>query len=48
MIEMLRDGDESEVRALYTSVRENVVQQSNGSHVPELQGDGEKVLVRFR
>lgn len=35
-------------RELHTYVRENVVQQSGGSQVPELQGDGEKVLVRFR
>jgi len=33
---------------LHSYVRENVVQQSGGSQVPELQGDGEKVLVRFR
>ena len=33
---------------LHTYVRENVVQQSGGSQVPELQGDGEKVLVRFQ
>ncbi len=33
---------------LHTYVRENVVQQSGGSQVPELQGEGEKVLVRFR
>ena len=35
-------------RELHTYVRENVVQQSGGSQVPELQGDGEKLLVRFR
>ena len=33
---------------LHSYVREHVVQQSGGSQVPELQGDGEKVLVRFR
>lgn len=33
---------------LHTYVRENVVQQSSGSQVPELQGDAERVLVRFR
>lgn len=33
---------------LHTYVRENVVQQSSGSQVPELQGDTERVLVRFR
>ena len=35
-------------RELHTYVRKNVVQQSGGSQVPELQGDGERVLVRFR
>lgn len=35
-------------RELHTYVRENVVQQSGGSQVPELQGNGEKVLVMFR
>jgi len=35
-------------RELHSYVRENVVQQSGGSQVPELQGDDEKVLVRFR
>ena len=43
------DGNnEITARDLHSYVRENVVQQSNGSQVPELQGDGEKVLVRFR
>ena len=35
-------------RELHSYVRENVVQQSGGSQISELQGDGEKVLVRFR
>ena len=35
-------------RELNTYVRENVVQQSGGSEVPELQGDAERVLERFR
>ena len=35
-------------RELHSYVRENVVQQSGGSQVPELQGDAERVLVRFR
>ena len=34
-------------RELHTYVRENVIQQSGGSQVPELQGDAERVLVRF-
>ena len=43
------DADyEITARELHSHVRENVVQQSGGSQVPELQGDGEKVLVRFR
>ena len=43
------DGNnEITARELHSYVRENVVQQSGGSQVPELQGDGEKVLVRFR
>jgi len=43
------DGNnEITARELHAYVRENVVHQSNGSQVPELQGDGEKVLVRFR
>ena len=42
------DGNnEITARELHSYVRENVVLQSNGSQVPELQGDGEKVLVRF-
>ena len=35
-------------KELHTYVRENVVQQSGGSQVPELQGDAKRVLVRFR
>ena len=35
-------------RESHTHVRENVVQQSGGSQVPELQGDAEWVLVRFQ
>ena len=35
-------------RELYTYVKANVVQQSGGSQVPELQGDAERVLVRFQ
>ena len=31
-------------RELHAFVRENVVQQSGGSQVPELQGDGETVI----
>ena len=43
------DGNnEITARELHSYVRENVVQQSGGSQVPELQGDAERVLVRFR
>ena len=34
-------------KELYAFVKENVIQQSGGSQVPELQGDTERVLVRF-
>ncbi len=33
---------------LYSQVQTNVIQQSSGSQTPELQGDAERVLVRFR
>jgi hypothetical protein len=33
---------------LHAYVQENVVQQSSGSQTPELQGDAERVLVRFQ
>ena len=42
------DNNEITARELHSYVRENVVQQSGGSQVPELQGDGERVLVRFQ
>ncbi len=32
---------------LHNFVKENVVQQSSGSQTPELQGNGERVLVQF-
>tara|TARA_Y100000991_G_scaffold27363_1_gene17384 strand:- start:1519 stop:3687 length:2169 start_codon:yes stop_codon:yes gene_type:complete len=35
-------------RELHAFVKQNVIQQSGGSQVPELQGDAERVLVRFR
>ncbi len=34
-------------RELHAFVKQNVIQQSGGSQVPELQGDGERVLVHF-
>ena len=33
---------------LHKYVQSNVVQQSSGSQTPELQGDAERVLVRFQ
>ena len=33
---------------LHSYVQQNVVQQSSGSQTPELQGDAERVLVRFK
>ena len=32
---------------LHNFVKENVVQQSSGSQTPELQGNGDRVLVQF-
>ena len=34
-------------RELHAYVKQNVVQQSSGSQTPELQGDKERVLVKF-
>ena len=33
---------------LHAYVQQNVIQQSSGSQTPELQGDAERVLVRFK
>lgn len=33
---------------LHTYVQQNVIQQSSGSQTPELQGDADRVLVRFQ
>ena len=33
---------------LHKYVQQNVIQQSSGSQTPELQGDAERVLVRFQ
>ena len=33
---------------LHAYVQQNVIQQSSGSQTPELQGDADRVLVRFR
>ena len=35
-------------KELHAFIKQNVIQQSNGSQVPELQGDDTKVLVRLR
>ena len=34
--------------ALHSYVQTNVIQQSSGSQTPELQGDADRVLVRFQ
>ena len=33
---------------LHSHVQTNVIQQSSGSQTPELQGDADRVLVRFQ
>ena len=33
---------------LHSYVQTNVMQQSSGSQTPELQGDADRVLVRFQ
>ena len=33
---------------LHSYIQSNVIQQSNGSQTPELQGDAGRVLVRFQ
>ena len=33
---------------LHAYVQRNVIQQSSGSQTPELQGDADRVLVRFQ
>ena len=33
---------------LHAYVRKDVIQQSSGSQTPELQGDADRVLVRFQ
>ena len=33
---------------LHAFVQQNVTQQSSGSQTPELQGDADRVLVRFQ
>ena len=33
---------------LHAYVQQNVIQQSSGSQTPELQGDDDRVLVRFQ
>ena len=33
---------------LHAYVQRNVIQQSSGSQTPEIQGDADRVLVRFQ
>ena len=44
------DNSDNRITAgeLQDYVRENVLQQSSGTQTPELQGDGDRVLVRLR
>ena len=43
-------NNDNEITAgeLHQYVQQNVVQQSSGSQTPELQGDANRVLVRFQ
>ena len=43
-------NNDNEITAgeLHTYVQTNVIQQSSGSQTPELQGDADRVLVRFQ
>ena len=40
--------NQSTAGELHTYVQQNVVQQSSGSQTPEIQGDIDRVLVRFQ
>ncbi len=44
------NGDMQQITAgeLHAYVKSNVVQQSSGTQTPELQGDADRVLVRFQ
>ena len=35
-------------KELHAYVQSNVIQQSSGSQTPELQGDANRVLIRFQ
>ena len=35
-------------RELHEYVEQNIVQQSSGSQTPELQGDKDRVIVKFK
>ena len=43
-------NNDNEITAgeLHSYVQTNVIQQSSGSQTPELQGDADRVLVRFQ
>ena len=41
-------NNEITARELHSYVQTNVIQQSSGSQTPELQGDADRVLVRFQ
>ena len=42
------DDNEITTGELHSYVQTNVIQQSSGSQTPELQGDADRVLVRFQ
>ena len=42
------NDDEITAGELHSYVQTNVIQQSSGSQTPELQGDADRVLVRFQ
>ena len=41
-------NNEITARELHSYVQTNVIQQSSGSQTPELQGNADRVLVRFQ
>ena len=43
----INNDNQITAKELHAFVKQNVIQQSGGSQVPELQGDTERVLVRF-
>ena len=46
--EHIANDNEITAGELHSYVQANVIQQSSGSQTPELQGDADRVLVRFQ